>query len=138
MVVDLYAEVPSADATPQGLEIRGSVLEAITREVSTVTLGKVVLQHASLSPEEPPLDWAKIDAIYNTRNMEVFKLERSTNMDLALRWGDLSKRWPASSKSSRDFRIIRCGIDQFNVLHPKGRALSVPLDRRFVPPRIAC
>jgi hypothetical protein len=59
----------------KGLE-SGAILEAITREVSTVTLGKVVLQHASSKPEDPPLDWGKIDAIYNTRNMIVHRGQR--------------------------------------------------------------
>jgi hypothetical protein len=54
----------------------GSILEAIAREVCTVTLGKVVLQHASATVEEPVLDWSKIDAIYNTRNRIVHRGQR--------------------------------------------------------------
>jgi len=59
----------------KGLE-SGTILEAISREVSTVTLGKVVLQHASPKSEDRPLDWGKIDAIYNTRNMIVHHGQR--------------------------------------------------------------
>ena len=69
----IHASIAFETAAKRGLEVllkvrlrglnSGSILEAISREVSTVTLGKVVLQHASSSPEEPPLDWGKIDAI---------------------------------------------------------------------------
>ena len=59
----------------KGLE-SGSILEAISREVSTVTLGKIVLQHATEELKEYPVDWSKIDAIYNTRNMIVHRGRR--------------------------------------------------------------
>ncbi len=82
----IHAFIAYETAAKRGLEVllkvrlrgldSGSILEAITREVSTVTLGKVVLQHASSSPEEPPLDWGKIDEIYNTRNMIVHRGQR--------------------------------------------------------------
>lgn len=82
----IHASIAFETAAKRGLEVllkvrlrglnSGSILEAISREVSTVTLGKVVLQHASSSPEEPPLDWGKIDAIYNTRKLIVHRGRR--------------------------------------------------------------
>lgn len=53
-----------------GLE-SGSILEAISREISTVNLGKVVYSHAQKSSSENDIIWEKIEKIYNTRNMIV-------------------------------------------------------------------
>jgi len=59
----------------KGLE-SGAVLEAVTREVSTVTLGRIVLYHARPEVIDPPLDWRKLDALYNNRNMIVHRGRR--------------------------------------------------------------
>jgi hypothetical protein len=49
------------------------VLESISREVSTATLGKVVWQHVSDDNNHAVIDWGRIDAIHNTRNMIVHR-----------------------------------------------------------------
>jgi hypothetical protein len=59
----------------KGLE-SGAILEAISRELSTVTLGKAVLYHACAEPKDALLDWGKIEAICNTRNLIVHRGQR--------------------------------------------------------------
>jgi hypothetical protein len=44
----------------------GAIVEAITRQVNTATLGRLVLWHAE--KKETPPDWTKIEALYDTRN----------------------------------------------------------------------
>jgi len=55
-----------------GLE-SGAILEAISREVSTATLGRVVMQHATKIGTDRPVDWTLIDKLYNTRNIIVHR-----------------------------------------------------------------
>jgi hypothetical protein len=59
----------------RGLESAG-IVDAISREVSTATLGRLVLNHAETPPKDPPLDWAKINELYDTRNMIVHRGRR--------------------------------------------------------------
>jgi hypothetical protein len=54
----------------KGLE-SAAIVDAITRQVSTATLGRVVLFHAEEGMENLPLDWDKIENLYNTRNQIV-------------------------------------------------------------------
>jgi hypothetical protein len=51
----------------KGLGSAGLV-DQLSREVSTVTLGRVVLEHAEAGESGPPLAWEKINALYKTRN----------------------------------------------------------------------
>jgi hypothetical protein len=59
----------------KGLE-SAAIVDAITREVSTATLGRVVLFHAEEGVNNPPLDWDKIENLYNTRNQIVHRGQR--------------------------------------------------------------
>jgi hypothetical protein len=59
----------------RGLE-SAAIVDAITREVSTATLGRVVLFHAEEDANSPPLDWEKIENLYNTRNQIVHRGQR--------------------------------------------------------------
>lgn len=59
----------------KGLE-SAAVVDAITREVSTATLGRVVLFHAEEGVKNPPLNWDKIEHLYNTRHQIVHRGQR--------------------------------------------------------------
>jgi hypothetical protein len=82
----LHAVIGYESAAKRGLEelmehrLNGlesaAIVDAITREVSTATLGKVVLYHAERATKGPPLDWGKIDALYNIRNQIVHRGQR--------------------------------------------------------------
>jgi hypothetical protein len=58
-----------------GLESPG-IVDAITREMSTATLGRVVLFHAEGRGNDRGLDWEKIESLYNTRNQIVHRGQR--------------------------------------------------------------
>lgn len=52
-----------------------SILEAIAKEVSVATLARVVYHHIAKS-NEIPIDWVKIDTLYDTRNTIVHRGQR--------------------------------------------------------------
>jgi hypothetical protein len=63
------------EARLKGLESE-AIVDAITQEVSTATLGRVVLFHAEEGVKLSPLDWDKIEKLYNTRNQIVHRGQR--------------------------------------------------------------
>jgi hypothetical protein len=110
----------------KGLE-SGAILEALARELSTAMLGRVVLSNAEVSGNDPPLDWKKIDALYDTRNTIVHRGQRRMPPSGAVllsrhlgafqnpemdRRGFENERLPELAKQ-RIFHGRSCGCDQF-------------------------
>ncbi|MGD1043920.1 MAG: hypothetical protein ABR936_01195 [Bacteroidota bacterium] len=59
----------------KGLE-QGSTLEAISRELSTVTLARVIYSQFAGGAQVSSIDWTKIEDLYNTRNTIVHRGQR--------------------------------------------------------------
>jgi hypothetical protein len=59
----------------KGLE-QGSTLEAISRELSTVTFARVIYSQSVGGAQVSSIDWTKIDNLYNTRNTIVHRGQR--------------------------------------------------------------
>ncbi len=116
----------------KGLE-SGAILEAITREVSTVTLGRIVLQHASPEPTGPPLDWGKIDAVYNTRNMVVHRGQRrmppfeDVKAQVLEVWSFVMRLQAALRNGSASATSVTVADETLTVELSDGRTISVPL-----------